>query len=41
MSLYSKCVIEKSDSIDKGSCEKEFRNLMECFKKVEQLFIDF
>jgi len=33
ISLYGRCVIANTDTIDKNVCEKEFEALRHCFRK--------
>jgi hypothetical protein len=37
ISGYGRCVIAKRDSLEKGSCQREFQQLLKCFEKVSLL----
>ena len=39
--MYGRCIIANRDNLEKGSCNKEFQQLMKCFEKVLRLIFVF
>ena len=35
LSLYSKCVLSHTETLEKGACSKEFEALKKCFRKAK------
>ena len=38
ISGYGRCVIANKDGLEKGTCHKEFQQLMKCFEKVSNFY---